>query len=149
MEQQDLKMAAIAQVTIMDAQNLVDELERLRLAYSKQLGALSLTLKAFSDLYLELTDKTSRRKWLARQIERAEKAAAAQCLPSWFWRLDKDLPIDDQIYRRARFLRKEKPNIHLDDIWDSITDACRLSEIEVPDKLLSESIGRALDASTN
>jgi hypothetical protein len=127
----DLKLAAVAQITIMDAQNLVDELERLRMAYAKQLGALSLILKAFGDLYSELTDKTSDRKWLSNQIIKAEREADRQRIPAWFWRLDQELPLNDQLYRRARWLLEEKPDIHLDDLWDCLIDAITYSKVSV------------------
>jgi hypothetical protein len=146
MNDSDLKFAAVAQITIMDAQNLVDELEHLRMAYAKQLGALSLILKAFGDLYLELTDKTTERKWLSIQITKAEKEAARQRMPSWFWRIDKELPVDDQLYRRARWLVNEKPSIHLDDLWDCLTDSLVFSNIPLDKEQLERAIEGAIHA---
>lgn len=148
-DEDDLKLAAIAQVTVMDAQVLVDELERLRMAYAKQLGALSLIIKAFNDLYLELTDKTSERKWLSKQIEKAELEANRMCMPSWFWRVDRELPVEDQLYRRARWLLKEKPGIHLDDLWDSLTDALTYSGMAVDAEQLKAAVEGAIDACSN
>lgn len=139
-EETDLKMAAVAQVTIMDAQNLVDELERLRTAYAKQLGALSLILKAFGDLYLEVADHQKGRKWLMDQIIKAEREANRQRIPSWFWRIDKELPVDDQLYRRARWLVQEKPGIHVDDVWDCLSDAVIFSNIPCDSDLIQKAV---------
>lgn len=144
----DLKLAAIAQVTVMDAQVLVDELSRLRQAYAKQLGSLSLIIKAFNDLFLEVTDKNQERKWLSKQIERAEREANRMCMPSWFWRIDRELPVDDQLYRRARWLINEKPGIHLDDLWDSLSDALVYSGLTVDTEQLKTVVEVVVDAGT-
>jgi hypothetical protein len=149
LKEADLKLAAIAQITIMDAQNLVDELERLRCAYAKQIGALSLILKAFSDLYLELTDKKTERQWLNKQIWRAEKEANMQRIPAWFWRIDRELPLDDQLYRRAKWLLREKPGIHLDDLWDSLTEVSNYSNLSITETELQSIIERAINACTS
>jgi hypothetical protein len=149
MQDTDLKMAAIAQVTIMDAQNLVDELERIRMAYAKQLGALSLILKAFGDLYCELTDKTADRKWLSNQINQAEREANRLQIPAWFWRIDKELPLDDQLYRRSKWLLQEKRGIHMDDLWDCMTDALEYSGIPLNVPELTGIVKRARNASSS
>jgi hypothetical protein len=148
MQDTDLKMAAVAQVTIMDAENLVDELERLRMAYAKQLGALSLILKAFSDLYSELTDKTADRKWLSNQINKAEREANRLQIPAWFWRIDKELPLDDQLYRRSKWLIREKPGIHVDDLWDSIAEALEYAGIPLNVSELTRIVKRTMDGSS-
>jgi hypothetical protein len=145
----DLKLAAVAQITIMDAQSLVDELEQLRLAYAKQIGAMSQILKAFNDLYLEFTGKASDRKWLGIQIATAEREANRLRMPSWFWRIDSELPLDDQIYRRVRFLLREKPGIHLDDLWDALTDALTCSNVSIDSNDLQIMVEEALNASSS
>ena len=147
-EPEDLRMAAVAQVTIMDARALLDELESIRLAYSKQLDALVLILKGFSDLFLELTDKTHRRKWLSKQIEKAEREANRQRIPAWFWRIDRELPVDDQLYRRARWLVQEKPGIHVDDVWDCLSDAILFSNIPCDSDVIQKAVVGVFNASS-
>jgi hypothetical protein len=147
-ETEDLKLAAVAHITIMDAQNLVSELERLRCAYAKQLGALSLILKAFNDLYIEFNQKQQDRQWLYKQVAKAEREANLQRIPAWFWRMDKLLPVDDQIYRRTLWLLKEKPSIHLDDLWDALNETLSYSKLTIAPDELQKIIERAAHAST-
>ena len=145
----DLKLAAVAQITIMDAQNLVDELEGLRMATARQLESLCMIVKAFGDLYTELTEKTADRKWFAKQILKAERESNRQQIPSWFWRLSKEISLDAQMMTRARWLIKEKPGIHLDDLWDTLVDALTFSNIPIDSTELQRIVEVAINGSAN
>lgn len=137
----DLHGTVVMQSSLMDAEQLVDELERLRLAYAKQIGVLSLILKGFSDLFTELTEENERRKWLSRQIAKAEREAARLRLPTWFWRIDAEQNVQAQLQHRARFLQEAKT--HADDVWDCLDEALQLSGIPIDEALLLEAIREA------
>ena len=141
----DLNGAAVAQITIMDAQNLVDELGQLRAAYARQLGALSLILKGFSDLFTEITDHKEHRRWLARQILQAEREAARLRLPAWIWRIDQNGDIEAQLRHRAAFL-KEDAKAHPDDVWDVLCEVLKLADLDVDESLLRSVITGGSDA---
>lgn len=142
----DLKIAAVAQITIMDAQNLVDELERLRMAYAKQISVLSIILKGFSDLFCEVTDHQSSRRWLSKQIERAEREANRQRIPAWFWRIDIEQSIHHQLTHRAKWLLSEFKEIHPDDLWANLSDCFNYSGLTVDTVAIQKAISGAFDA---
>ena len=99
-------------------------------------------LKGFSDLYLELTDKAARWKFLERSILKAERTAARDRIPVWFWRPEPELTLKEQLVRRARWLRSEKYG--LDDSWDLLkeflADWAKPQE-EISDERLSRLVG--------
>jgi hypothetical protein len=142
----DLHGAAVLQISLMDAQGLIDELEGLRNAYAKQLGTLSLILKAFADLFSELTDETSHRKWLSTQMLRAERETVRLRIPAWFWRLDSDSDVSMQLKQRAAWMRGELPNATQDDLWDLLVDVLRYAGKEPDETLIAAAIrGEARD----
>lgn len=100
------------------------------------------TLKAYSDFYLELTDKTADRRFLERCILKAERMAARDRIPCWFWRPEPELTLKEQLVRRARYLRDEKYG--LDDSWDVLQEYLSdwaKPEEEIPDERLSRLVG--------
>lgn len=82
----------------------------------RQIGYLAQIIKAFSDLYLELTDKTADRQFLEGVALRAEREAARTRLPLWFWRPEIGVDLKEQLRRRVEYLISE--NYRADDVWD-------------------------------
>ena len=82
----------------------------------RQIGYLAQIIKGFSDLYLELTDKTADRQFLERIALRAEREAARTRLPLWFWRPEIGVDFREQMKRRVEYLVEEK--YVADDVWD-------------------------------
>lgn len=148
MNDTDLKLASVAHVTIMDAQNLVDDLDRLRLAYAKQLGVMSLILKGFSDLFTEVTDHQQHRRWLSKQIDRAEREAARQRIPAWFWRIDLEQSLHHQMSHRAKWLLSEFKDIHADDLWGNLADCFTYSGLTIDTVSIQTAISGALNEGT-
>jgi hypothetical protein len=132
--------AAIAQLTVMDMQELVEEFKRHLRASARQIGVFSLALKAFSDLFLEVTEHHEHRKWLARHMLRVEREAARLRLPSWVWRIDSGGNVPEQLAHRARFLREEV-KAHPDDIWDTLSEVLKSADIEVDENMLRSAMG--------
>lgn len=119
-------------------QELKAEVQSLRNLVDVQIQIL----KAFGDLYLELTDKTAERRFVEHSILRAEREAARTRVPLWFWRPEPELTLKEQLVRRARFLRDE--GYGLDDAWDLIREYLSdwvKSEEEIPDERLSKLLG--------
>lgn len=97
-------------------------------------------LKAFGDLYLELTDKTADRRFLERAILRAERMAARDRIPTWFWRAEEGLDLKAQLVRRAQYLRGEGYGV--DDAWDLLREYLSdWAHVEVDDERLSRLVG--------
>ena len=123
-----------------------EELERtirvLSIVTQSQVGIL----KAFGDLYLELTEETRRRKFLETTIRMAEREAARLKIPIWFWRPEKGLSTDQQVELRARWLLEEKHGV--DDTWDLLVEYQRdWAKVDVDEVMLIEAIKRGADAS--
>lgn len=132
----DLRTAAVMQLSIFDLQEIAQELQH-EVALMRQINQANIqVLKAFSDLYLELTEKTVERSFIEKTIKRVEREAARTRLPLWFWRPEPELDIKKQLARRARFLIDELQYCP-DDTWDLlkeyITDYAR---VEVADESL-------------
>ncbi len=142
-----LNGAAVLACSLIDAAELVDDLQHLKAAYAKQIGALSLVLKAFCDLFLEITDHQSHRQWLAKQINLAEREAARMRLPSWVWRIDQAGDIRAQLSHRAAFL-KEEAKAHPDDQWDTLCEVLKLAGLELDESLLRSVITGGSDANS-
>jgi hypothetical protein len=134
-----LQGAVVAQITIMEAQELVDELGRLSNANAKQIEALNLILKDFSDLLIEATGHRSHLQWLSKQIFQAEREAAKLRLPAWIWRIDPDGDLPAQLGHRAAFLREEI-KAHPDDQWDVLSEVLKWAGLEVDEDLLRSAI---------
>jgi uncharacterized protein YwgA len=95
--------------------------------------------KAFSDLYLELTDHDEKRKWIEKTIKKAEREAARLKLDLWFWRPEKDLDFQDQLKKRAVYLKTH--NYRIDDIWDLLMEFAEdYAKVLVDDLTLSRVI---------
>jgi hypothetical protein len=99
-----LLTAAVMQCSVFDFQEAVEELNR-EVSLMRRINHSSLELlKAFSDLYLELSEKAAERECMERTLRRIEREAASTRLPLWFWRPEEGLGIKEQLLGRARFL---------------------------------------------
>lgn len=125
--------------SVLHLDTLVQEIQAELSALRRLTLAQTEVLKAFSDLYLELTGESEHRKFLDRSIRKAEREAQRLRLPLWFWRPEPDLELKKQVYRRADFLLHEQ-RANVDDTFDLLrefVDDCARSEIPVTDKQLS------------
>ena len=126
----DLKSMTVMAASVLHLDALVGEIQAERQALRRLTSALTEVLKAFSDLYQELTDESGQRKFLDRSIRKAEREAQRLRLPLWFWRPEHGLELRRQIFRRARFLLFDQKAC-LDDIFDllrPIPDLCPACE---------------------
>lgn len=119
---EDVKLTAALHIAVDDLQHTVDELQDKVQAFGLVADGMISALKAFSDLYLELTEKTSERRFLEKAILRAEREVARTKLPVWFWRHDKNREIKYQIHDRVKHLNENKYS--LDDIWTLVKEFC-------------------------
>lgn len=99
----------------------VEELKGLLYAQNRIINAQFGVLKTFADLYTELTDTTSERQFLRKEILKAERQANQERLDLWFWRPEEDITVARQVKRRAIFLLKRK-RFSLDDTWDLLRE---------------------------
>lgn len=117
----DVRTAAVMQCSVFDLEEAVDNLQR-GLGLMRGLNQCSLQiLKAFGDLYLELTEKSVERRFIEKTIRRVEREAARTRLPLWFWRPEPELDVEAQLARRARFLIEEA-GLSVDDQWDLLRE---------------------------
>ena len=100
--------------------DLNDELSRSIHILNKQIGAIAQIIKGFSDLYVEMTDQTERRRWLERIVKKTERDAARTKLDLWFWRPEESLSVEKQVRKRAIHLTENKYS--LDDTWDLLCE---------------------------
>lgn len=139
---EELRTMTVMAASVLHLDTLVTEIQAERSALRRLTLAQTEILKAFSDLYLELTDESERRKFLARTVMRAEREAARLRLPLWFWRPEPELELKVQLYRRARLLLHEQ-RVILDDTFDLLREFCdqyARPEIPVTDEQLSRVI---------
>ena len=120
-EGEDLHGCVVMTCSVLELQELVSELRDQRDAQANLINSQLEVLKAFSDLYLELTDESEQRQFLSKAILKAEREAARLRLPTWFWRPEKDKPLKDLLFWRARFLI-HRQQAHLDDVWDLLRE---------------------------
>ena len=135
----DLKSMTVMAASVLHLDTLVQEIQAERLALRRLALAETEVLKAFSDLYLELTDESQRRQFLARTVKRAEREAQRLRLPLWFWRPEPEEKLKVQIYNRVHFLIYEQKAC-LDDVFDLIrefVDEYAKPEIPVTDEQIS------------
>ena len=100
----DLKNMTVMAASVLHLDTLVQEIQAELSALRRLTLAQTEVLKAFSDLYLELTDESGQRKFLSKSVMRAEREAQRLRLPLWYWRPEPELELKVQIFRRARFL---------------------------------------------
>jgi hypothetical protein len=120
-EDHELRGAVVLACSLLDLQDLVEELREERVAYTRLTDCHVQTLKAFNDLYLELTGESERRKFLAKAILRAEREAARVRLPTWFWRPEPGKSLDEMLVWRAKFLILRQ-GVLPDDLWDLLKE---------------------------
>lgn len=115
--------------------DLRDEVQNIR----RSNDCLIEILKAFSDLLLELTDKSAERKFLEHRIMQAEREAARNRLPLWFWRPEEGFSIQQMLKRRAAFLIDEQSTC-VDDTWDLLREFVGTVGTTISDEDLSRVI---------
>jgi hypothetical protein len=120
-EDHELRGAVVLASSLLDLQDLVEELREERVAYAKLTDCLVQILKAFNDLYLELTDESEHRKFLSKAILRAERDVARTRLPTWFWRPEPGKSLDEMLTWRAKFLILRQKALP-DDLWDLLKE---------------------------
>lgn len=108
----DLAGTVVMACSVGALEETVEEIRALLRCHRHIAGELFQILKAFSDLYLELTDKAAERKWLDARIKAAEREAARLRLPIWFWRRDPDAGVRHMLKARAAWMIEEH---YLDD----------------------------------
>lgn len=129
-------------------EELVERLEDDLLIQQRQIKTQFEILKAFSDLYVEMTEETDKRKWLQRIIAKHEREAARIKLDLWFWRPEQSLPIEQQLSKRANYLLSITYSV--DDLWDLLTEYLQdWVGIEVDEGMLRDVIAGATDASAH
>lgn len=129
-------------------QDLNEELYRSLRILNKQIGAMSHIIKAFSDLYLEMTEEDERRKWLERIVVKAEREAARLKLDLWFWRPEEGTTLKQQLKRRVNHLSNLEYSV--DDTWDLMTEYMQDHTSGLVDlDLLRTVISEAAHASTD
>lgn len=135
----DLKGMTVLAASVLHLQELICELEDKLMGMHHLISAQTKILKAFGDLYEELTDESERRKFLSKAVLKAEREAARLRLPLWFWRPESELDLKIQVYRRAEFLIREQKS-NLDDTFDLLrefVDDCARPEIPVTDEQIA------------
>jgi hypothetical protein len=132
----ELSGAVVLECSLGDLENTVEEL-RAELAVLGRIAHVMIeTVKAYSDLFIELTDKTANRQFLAKWITRLERDEARLGLPIWFWRPETGLELKRQLYRRACFLLHEK-KAQPDDAWELLREyVTDYAKAEVTDEQL-------------
>lgn len=114
----DLHGATVLECSLGELQAIVEELKRFWAAAScHQLEIM----KAFSDLFLELTGETEKRAWLGRRLLVLQRQVAREQLPTYFWRPEADRPLVDMLKWRATFLLHRR-RVLLDDCWDLLRE---------------------------
>jgi hypothetical protein len=116
----DLRGCVAPTFVMLRMEELVERFESLLRVQAEQGRIFFEIHKAYSDLYLELTDHEEKRKWIDKTIKKAEREAARLKLDLWFWRPEKGLGFHDQLKKRAAHLKMHKYRI--DDIWDLLTE---------------------------
>ena len=119
-EEPDLPGAVVMASCVTQLQIAVEEFKSTLSATSRLIDEQFEVLKAFGDLYLELTDESAKRRWLDDRIKRAEREAARLRLPIWFWRPEKDAKLHHRLAHRARWMIEQK--YHEDDVWDMLRE---------------------------
>lgn len=141
-----LNGAAVLVCSLSEAQELVEQLRDLYRVQGQLMEAQLQVLKAFGDLYLELTDRSAERQFLQKSLLRAEREASRLRLPAWFWRIDKDAEIKPQLKHRAAVMLES--SVGIDDMWDCLCDVLRYAGLEPEDSLIRSAIKGANDART-
>ncbi|MGD9506392.1 MAG: hypothetical protein AB7W37_15900 [Syntrophobacteraceae bacterium] len=140
-----LEPAVVCADSLLTIRELVEQLAGQLQAQQRIIDAQFQALKAFADLYTELTDETAHRAFLTKQIKRYEREAARLRLPLWFWRPEPRLELKKQLFRRAAFLLHEQ-GCGLDDCWDLLREYLNdyvRPEADVTDEQLAGVIGYA------
>jgi hypothetical protein len=119
----DLTPATLCTCNRLEFQESVEDLKRMVSTQDKLIDCQFQILKAFSDLYLELTDRAEERKFIQKTLTRLEREAAVLRLPLWFWRPEPEIEFKRQLLRRARYLIAEK--VSVDDTWDLMKEFAR------------------------
>lgn len=139
----ELHGCTVLACSLLQAQEIIEELKALQDQQRRLFDTQICILKAFGDLYAELTDESERRRFLSRAILRAEREAARTLLPLWFWRPEQGLTTESLLKRRARFLIHEH-KAHLDDVWDLLVEFGRETSADsISDEQLSDIIEAA------
>lgn len=135
----EIMVTSVMACSILELQGAVEELRSEVRTLSAITKNMLETLKAFSDLYLELTDETEHRRFLERVNKKIEREAARTHLPLWFWRWEEGQDFKRQLLRRARFLLAER--YQPDDVWDLLQEFAReWAKQDLPDETLQKCI---------
>lgn len=116
----DINTTSLMMVTVQDLQRAIEELQGQVQAIGMVAEAMTCSLKAFSDLYIELTSKAHERRFVEKAVLRAERLVARTKLPIWFWRNDPEVSIDTQLKTRIEYLNENKYSI--DDMWTLLNE---------------------------
>jgi hypothetical protein len=135
-QEQDLRGAVVMGACVTQLMISVEELRQVIVSTNKLLDEQVQILKAFSDLYIELTDETAERKWIRDRIERAERERARLRLPIWFWRPEEGKRLQAALVIRANWLHEE--GYLEDDIFDLLQEYVEhLGRARLPDKQIA------------
>jgi hypothetical protein len=135
----ELHEAVVSVLAAMDLEQTVKDLRDEVANLGRVIDCQLQTLKAFSDLFLELTDKTADRHFLDRCILKAERQATRTRLPLWFWRKEEGLTPEQMLKRRTEYLLGEY-GAGIDDAWDLLREFVDTMETPVSDEDLSRVI---------
>lgn len=139
---EELNIAALCTCNRMDFQEGIEDLQKIIASQNRIIDCQFQVLKAFSDLYLELTSKTAERQFIEKSILKAEREVARLRLPLWFWRPETENPFDSQLLKRARYLLQN--DYCLDDTWDLLREyALDWAHHEISDTKLKKCIANA------
>ena len=138
--------AAVLACSLIELEELLSQFRDVQRVYGQLITAQLQVLKAFGDLYMELTDRSADRQFLQKSLLRAEREAARLRLPAWFWRIEKEAELEPQLKHRATVMLES--SISIDDIWDCLCDVLRYANLDPEDSLIRSAIKEAADAGT-
>ena len=142
MEKSDLSTTVLT-VGLLQAEELVSDLQRLHDSLSALVHCQLEVLKAYGELHLELAGRTAERRFLAKQIVKAEREAARLKLPLFFWRPEPERTLASQLKWRAGYLIHRVEALP-DDLWDILREfATDYAQAEIADADLAQIIKQA------
>lgn len=119
-KQEDLPGTVVMATCVNELQLSLDEFKAALDGINRLIDEQIQILKAFADLYIELTNETANRAWIRDRIEKAERERSRLRVPIWFWRPEEGKRLQAALMMRAVWMHE---NDYLeDDIFDLLQE---------------------------